>query len=624
MFQTGAASTEDAIFASPERMMEDIQILAHIGAGGFGVVYKGVYQGGEVAVKVALMDSFTPATLREALLGPQLRHPHHAAVPALHLPYTRTIVQVVHTYITRGAQLTAECMNRLFGASVPPRQADPLTSLDSDDGMGAPRMARHERQGWTEVLVRLGAQAGKCLVILVQEYCGAGNLHRAIQQGLFSAKPGHWSERVARRVLLRTASEVVRGMIHLHSAEVLHGDLKPANVLLGRSKKDRRGFEAKPANVLLGRSKKDRRGFEAKVADFGLAHMLGSTSKVESANWGTAAYTSPESFHGTHGKHSDVYSFGMLLWEMLTGQRPYKGLSPVQILMGVSSQGMRPEWPDAEWPQLCDLGRRCLAAEARERPTFRQLEVELVVLEERLRAEGLRERLAARGGATEGAEAAESGPVPSQARTEGGGSCRDGGDGGGGGYGYGGCRPATAGFGHTAGASGGASGGGAAADRTPTEAAALASEAGLATPAQAAIEDTLSSSPFSAAAGSVAAAAASLAGGAFVAGAGASGGGGGAGAGTSRVTAAAAPVAEAAEGLGAQPDGADAATDRVVPIGAPAADGPGGGGGSGVVDICGDATQGGGAAGAAKAPRAGEWRASSSSGGASAPLWGRP
>ncbi|KXZ54032.1 hypothetical protein GPECTOR_5g141 [Gonium pectorale] len=132
--------------------MEDIQILAHIGAGGFGVVYKGLYQGGEVAVKVALMDSFTPATLREALLGPQLRHPH-----------------VVHTYVTRGAQLTEDFMSRAFGAPAPPRPADPLPNMQSEDGMGAPRMARHERQGWTEVLVRLGAQAGKCMVILVQE-----------------------------------------------------------------------------------------------------------------------------------------------------------------------------------------------------------------------------------------------------------------------------------------------------------------------------------------------------------------------------------------------------------------------------------------------------------------------
>ncbi|KXZ41174.1 hypothetical protein GPECTOR_691g831 [Gonium pectorale] len=327
--------------------------------------------------------------------------------------------QVVQTYIARGARLTSEYVDRIYSeppAAPPCRRParDFLPDLKSDDGMGAPRMVRHERQGWREVLVRVGAVGGKCLVMLVQEYCGAGNLHRAIQQGIFSAKPGHWNERVARRVLLRTAAEIVRGMIHLHSADVLHGDLKPAN-------------------VLLGRSKKDRRGFEAKVADFGMSHLLGNTSKVESANWGTAAYTSPESFQGIHGKPSDVYSFGMLLWEMLTGRRPYPKLNAVQIMMGISRNGMRPEWPDAEWPELCALGRRCLAAEPRERPTFRELEVQLVELEEWLRDDGLREMVEAEARAAAATAEAAAGPSQQHDAPESGGKSSAGGSGGAGG-----------------------------------------------------------------------------------------------------------------------------------------------------------------------------------------------
>ncbi|KXZ52656.1 hypothetical protein GPECTOR_9g701 [Gonium pectorale] len=362
-------------------MTRDVQVLSHVGAGAYGVVYRGVYQGGEVAVKLAVTNTFDRVALREALLGTQLRHPH-----------------VVQTYVARGTQMNSEYVNWIYSepsAAAPPRRPsrDILLDLESDDGMGAPRMVRHERQGWREVMMRVGAVGGKCLVMLVQEYCGAGNLQRAIEQGLFSAKPGHWSARVARRVLLRTAAEVVRGMIHLHSVDVLHGDLKPAN-------------------VLLGRSKKDRRGFEAKVADFGMSHLLGNTSRVESSKWGTAAYASPESFHSIHGKPSDVYSFGMTLWEMLTGQRPYPKLNAVQIMMGVSKDGMRPEWPDAEWPELCALGRRCLAAEPGERPTFRELEAELVELEEELRDDGLRQKQEAEARAA--AAEAEAAATPSE------------------------------------------------------------------------------------------------------------------------------------------------------------------------------------------------------------------
>ncbi|KXZ52658.1 hypothetical protein GPECTOR_9g703 [Gonium pectorale] len=382
-------------------MTRDVQVLSQVGAGAYGIVYRGVYQGGEVAVKLAVTNTFDRVALREALLGTQLRHPH-----------------VVQTYAARGTRLTSEDVERIYSEPVaqPCRRSsrDLLPDMKSDDGMGAPRMVRHERQGWREVLVRVGAVGGKCLVMLVQEYCGAGNLHRAIQQGIFSAKPDHWSERVARRVLLRTAAEIVRGMIHLHSADVLHGDLKPAN-------------------VLLCRSNKDRRGFEAKVADFGMSHLLGNTSRVESANWGTAAYTSPESFQGIHGKPSDVYSFGMLLWEMLTGQRPYSELNAFQIMMGISRNGMRPEWPDAEWPELCALGRRCLAAEPRERPTFRQLEVQLVELEEGLRDDGLRQMVEEEARAAAANAEAAAGPSQQPARAAGngtdGGSSSSGADG---------------------------------------------------------------------------------------------------------------------------------------------------------------------------------------------------
>ncbi|KAG2454594.1 hypothetical protein HYH02_000435 [Chlamydomonas schloesseri] len=312
---------EAAMSMSPAELSADVQLLESIGSGSSAVVYRGIFQGGDVALKIMITNSRNEkAGIREALLSPHLRHP-------------------------------ARCVN------------------PSEDGLGNPRLVRHERQGWRDVLTRVGAIPNKHLLMLVQELCDAGSLGGAIRQGMFRPKPGVRTEALARRVLLRTATELCRGMVHIHTANVLHGDLKPAN-------------------VLLARSRKDRRGFTVKVADFGLSKLLhvNGGSQVDSSAGGTLAYMSPEAFNGVFSRASDVYAFGMLLHEMVTGERPYEHMIPAQVMMGVSFGGLRPDWPVAHWPEICALGARCLAQEPAERPSFRQLAEELVALEEALRA----------------------------------------------------------------------------------------------------------------------------------------------------------------------------------------------------------------------------------------------
>ncbi|KAG2486592.1 hypothetical protein HYH03_014762 [Edaphochlamys debaryana] len=337
-----------------------------MGSGAFAAVYRGVFQGADCAVKLLMTDALTDREgLREALVSPQLRHPH-----------------VVQTYVARVALLSAEFLAKIEGMEqAPGRSSAPLgpprwPSNSSDDGLGAPRKARHVRQGWRDVLASIRAAPGRYLIVMVQEVCEVGNLASAISRGMFRPKQAAGlagrTELLARRVLLRTASELCRGMIHLHSVNVLHGDLKPAN-------------------VLLAKSRADRRGFTVKLGDFGLSHLLGpQSSKAASSARGTTAYMSPEAFDGAHSRASDVFAFGVLLWEMLSGTRPYEGLTPAQIAIGVALQGLRPTWPVDTWPELCAIGQRCLAEDPAERPSFRDLEADLVELEEGVREESRR------------------------------------------------------------------------------------------------------------------------------------------------------------------------------------------------------------------------------------------
>jgi serine/threonine-protein kinase len=107
-------------------------------------------------------------------------------------------------------------------------------------------------------------------------------------------------ERLDPRPAALLALELARGLEEIHAHGIVHRDLKPANILLGRAG-------------------------EAKIADFGIALEAGGSTLTRTGHAvGTPAYMSPEQLLGAKvDSRSDVFCFGVVLYELLTGTRPF-------------------------------------------------------------------------------------------------------------------------------------------------------------------------------------------------------------------------------------------------------------------------------------------------------------
>uniref|UniRef100_A0A672GPN0 mitogen-activated protein kinase kinase kinase n=1 Tax=Salarias fasciatus TaxID=181472 RepID=A0A672GPN0_SALFA len=209
------------------------------------------------------------------------------------------------------------------------------------------------------------ALQGVCLqepnLCLIMEYASGGPLSRALA-----------GRRIPPHVLVNWAVQIARGMLYLHNeaiVPVIHRDLKSNNILL-----------AQPIE------NECMEGLTLKITDFGLAREWHKTTKMSTA--GTYAWMAPEVIKSsTFSKGSDVWSYGVLLWELLTGEAPYRGIDGLAVAYGVAVNKLTLPIPSTCPEPFAQLMSECWDQDPHRRPNFGSILAQLTALEQQVKEE---------------------------------------------------------------------------------------------------------------------------------------------------------------------------------------------------------------------------------------------
>jgi serine/threonine protein kinase len=261
------------------------------------------------------------------------------------------------------------------------------------------------------VLQLFGCSLTAQAIWIVSELCSLGSLRQVLDD----------TERVLTLdVRLSLALQVAEGMAYLHTQDppIIHRDLKSHNIFvhetfikdeqpkdksndsklllpwasIGKKKCDSENASKKSdsANRENGSNSgsdssrgsaptkrvKSKSTMSAKIGDWGSARATLAGSRTMTHGVGTACWMAPEVLkHARSSKNSDVYGFGIVLWELATRSQVYEGLESTQIIAMVANDHLRPEVPEGcPWN---DLMVKCWNEVAQDRPPFEDIVKEL-------------------------------------------------------------------------------------------------------------------------------------------------------------------------------------------------------------------------------------------------------
>lgn len=190
--------------------------------------------------------------------------------------------------------------------------------------------------------------------VIITEYASNGSLDGILKLERESHPPPSWTDTKK----LINIYGIASAMSYLHDHEIVHRDLKPSNIL------------------------EDDYLFP-KISDFGLSKFFHpndakTAAQISSENQGTPIYTAPENWdNNDYTKAGDVYSFSIIVYEILTLEEPFKDYSNSTYFSKVIVNGDRPEFKKPITDSFKKLITRCWSSNKDERPTFGQIVDEL-------------------------------------------------------------------------------------------------------------------------------------------------------------------------------------------------------------------------------------------------------
>ncbi|KAL5225145.1 hypothetical protein ABZP36_011784 [Zizania latifolia] len=192
------------------------------------------------------------------------------------------------------------------------------------------------------ILLFMGAVTSPQRLCIVTEFLPRGSLFGLLQRNNTKLD---WRRRV------HMALDIARGMNYLHhsSPPIIHRDLKSSNLLVDKN-------------------------WTVKVADFGLSRLKRETFLTTKTGKGTPQWMAPEVLRNEPSdEKSDVYSYGVILWELVTQKIPWENLNSMQVIGAVGFMNHRLDIPSETDPQWASLIMSCWESDPQRRPSFQEL-----------------------------------------------------------------------------------------------------------------------------------------------------------------------------------------------------------------------------------------------------------
>ncbi|XP_074264835.1 uncharacterized protein LOC141587289 isoform X2 [Silene latifolia] len=270
--QASSSSGELNAMADSDIRWEDLHLGEEIGQGSYAVVYHGLWNGSDVAIKVYFGKDYNEGTL---------------------LGYKKEI--------------------------------------------GIMRKLRHPN-----VLLFMGACYSQERLAIVTEYLPRGSLFKILHKN---------NQILDRRRRLRMALDVARGMNYLHrrNPPIVHRDLKSSNLLVDKN-------------------------WNVKVGDFGLSKLKNATYLTAKSGGGTPQWMAPEVLRNElSNEKSDIFSFGVILWELMTVSIPWSSLNSLQVVGVVGFMDRRLDIPETIDPSISSIIKDCWQSKPELRPSFQDI-----------------------------------------------------------------------------------------------------------------------------------------------------------------------------------------------------------------------------------------------------------